>query len=171
MRYLHDRRARGFTLLEALLSSIVLAVCVAAITAPFAAAARNEQVEARRTLAVNLAQEIMEEILALPFDDDLTDYVHHPGPEADESYRMLFDNVDDYDEYAESPGTLTDVMGYVLDCPATADLSRHVTASYVYVSGQDTANLPNFVRIVVEIRYRGQPIVTLTRLIYDMPEP
>lgn len=160
----------GFTLLEALLASVVLAMAVGAMTMPFVAGARNEQDDARRTLAVALAQEMMEEVLAKPFEDD--DEVAHlaVGPDAGERDRSDFDNMDDYDAYEEAAGAIANLDGQVIQDAAAAGLSRHVTASYVYVTGQTTENDPNFLRATVEIRHDGQTIVRLARLVYGMQQ-
>jgi len=163
----HDK---GFTLMESLLAVVILALAVGAITMPFTAGARNEQVDARRTVAVGLAQEMMEEILAKNFEDDLPEFARNPGPDPGETDRSLFDNIDDYDGYEEQPGAIADAQGQVIDDPPTAKLSRHVTTTYVHVSGQDVSEPASFVRIVVEINYSGQLIVQLTRLVYALPD-
>ena len=99
----HEHSVLGFTLIEALLASVVLAASVTAITVPFSSAAQNQHVEARRTQAVALAQELMEEILAQSFADDNPDTARNPGPEMGETDRRLFDNVDDYVNLGNDP--------------------------------------------------------------------
>ncbi len=168
MQLRRTTRRAAFTLFEALLAIAILAMAITAVTMPFSAGAQNEQVDARRSLAVNFAQELMEEILAKPFYDPQSPDVLDPGPETGESGRDGFDNVDDYHGYTEEPGDITGFSGAVLEGPAAYGLSRHATAEYVYVSGQDTDNPPTFIRVVVEIRYQDQPTVTLSRLIYAM---
>ena len=157
----------AFTLIEALLTAVVLAMAVTAILMPFNAGAQNEASDARRTLAVSLAQEMMEEILAKPFEDP-QGHAFSPGPDGDERSRASFDNVDDYHNYNEPAGQIRSFDGAVIDEPAAVNLSRHVTATYVYVNGQDVSADPSFIRVVVEVRHRGVPIVTLTRLVYRM---
>ena len=168
-------RSRGqlvgaFTLLEALLAAVVLALAVTAILVPFNSAARNEQADARLTVAVGVAQEMMEEILAQPFEDDDPDWARHAGPDPGETQRCLFDNIDDYHGYEEPAGRITDIQGQIVEDPAASGLSRHVAAAYVYVSGQDLSEPASFVRVLVEIRYRADPIVRLTRLVYFTPQ-
>jgi len=157
--------AGGFTLLESLLAATVLAMVICAVTVPFTTGVLNEQVNARRTLAVNLAEEMMEEILAKPYEDPQG--ASQVGPEPGENRRSRFDNIDDYNGYTESAGEITDVSGEVVTDPAARNLSRHVTAGYVYVAGQDTDEDASFIRVVVQVRYKDQPIATLTRLVYD----
>lgn len=170
IKVIRARRGKGFTLVEALLASVVLATTIMALTAPFSTAARNDQINARRTLAVSLAQELMEEILAQRFTEADPGLERNLGPDIGETARYLFDNIDDYDGYSDAVGSIADIEGQVIDTPQADGLSRHVTTSYAYVAGQDTSRQPTFVRIVVEVRYQGQAIVTLKRLAYQMPQ-
>ena len=110
-RWKNPVRRRGFTLTEALLASVILTVTITAIIAPFTAGAQNEQVDARRILAVSYAQEMLEEILAKPFDDPDGESV--AGPEVGESERALFDNMDDYHGYSEAEGAIKSFDGEV----------------------------------------------------------
>ena len=158
--------ATGFTLAEALLAAVILALTVTAMTMPFTAAAATEIVETRHTLASALAQEMMEEILAQPFADPQGGV--GVGPEVGETPRNGFDNVDDYDGYSEPAGEIADATGQVVTDSAARELTREVKAVYVYVSGQDTGHPPTFVRVTVTVKYRNNPIVTLTRLVYSM---
>ena len=157
----------AFTLAEVLLAAVVLAIAVTAVTMPFASAARNEQADARGTLAVGLAQEMAEEILARPFGDP--DGASQPGPESGEDTRDLFDNIDDYDGYSEPAGQIATPDGVQMAGPAAVGLSRHVSVTYVYVSGQDTGESPTFARVTVEVRFDGETIATVTRLAYWLP--
>ena len=157
----------GFTLIEALLAATILAMGVAAITMPFTVGAQNEQVDARHTMALCLAQEMMEEILSRPFNDpDGGDRT--PGPEPGETPRSGFDNIDDYHGYTEAAGNVRSRDGRLLTDAAVANLSRRVTVAYVYVQGQDVRQAPTFVRVTVEVLYRNRPTVTLTRLACEL---
>jgi hypothetical protein len=37
----------------------------------------------------------------------------------------------------------------------------------VYVTGQDSAQPPTFLCVTVIVRYKGDPLITLTRLVYN----
>lgn len=164
MRRATPKLGRAFTLAESLMAATILAMAISAVTIPFTAGARNEQVDARRTIASSLASGIMEEILAKPFADP--DGAGDVGPEYDEVSRSDFDNIDDYHGYEEEPGAIRSSGGAIVSDPAATGLSRHVSCEYVYVSGQDGESDPTFIRITVEIRYKDSPTITLTRLSY-----
>jgi len=168
-----SRRQRGgaFTLLEALLAAVILVIAVTAVVMPFTVGMRTQMVEARQTLAVPLAEELMEEVLLRPFEEpyDGDEQAEPPaafGPEAEETSRDQFSAIDDYHGYTDPPGTITDPGGSVIDDPAAEGLSRHVTVAYVYVTGQDPGDPPTFMRVVVEVRHESEPLVTLTRLVH-----
>ncbi len=161
----------GFTLIEALMASVILAIAVAAALMPFTCGARSQDVESRQTLAVSLAQDLMEEILLKPFEepgdgDQLPEPESRFGPDAGEALRSSYSAIDDYHGYTELSGQIIDPAGQVITDAAATGLSRHVTVSYVYVTGQDVTDSPSFMRVVVEIRYNGEPMVTLTRLVH-----
>ncbi len=161
----------GFTLVEALMASVILSIAVAAAFMPFTAGARSQDIEGRQSLAVSLAQDLMEEILLKPFEepndaDQLPEPESRFGPDAGENSRSSYSAIDDYHGYTELPGHVIDPAGQAITDDAAAGLSRHVMVSYVYVTGQDVTEQPNFMRVVVKISYNGQPVVTLTRLVH-----
>ena len=162
MNLIRRKTVAAFTLMESLLAALVLAMTVTAIIMPFTTAARNEQCDGRRTLAVSLAQEMMEEVLSKPFDDPQGP--GEVGPEADETGRGSFDNIDDFDGYNESAGNVSDLSGVASTAPEAVGLSRHVTASYMYLPGQDVAGVPTSVSVTVEVRHDNQPLLALSRL-------
>jgi prepilin-type N-terminal cleavage/methylation domain-containing protein len=154
---------RGFTLIEALLASVILSMAIIAITLPFTASVQQQQADARLSAAATLSQEMMEEVLSRSFD--VEDEPNVPGPESGET-RLTFDHYDDYDGLVEPAGQLRDAKGNLVDDPAAVGLSRHVSVAYVYVSGQSTSADPTFVRVVVEMRRGEETLVRITRLIY-----
>lgn len=93
------RNTAGFTLLEVLLASAILAFCVAAISQAIALGHGQtyEAIHGRR--AVVLAEALLEEVLSLPFADPEGASVM--GPEAGESSRSSYDNCDDFDGFAD----------------------------------------------------------------------
>jgi type II secretory pathway pseudopilin PulG len=144
---------RAFTLLESLLASSLLATAVIGIIVPFVAGAQNQREDARRTLATNLAQELMEEILTKNFSD-----AGGMGHESNETSRSLYDCINDYNTYTEASGQITNNCGNKVTDPAATGLSRTVSVSY-------TATAPIFACIVVEVKYYGTSVAKLTRLV------
>ncbi len=150
------------------MASTMLAMGASAVLLPFTVGAQNEFEDARRTLALYLGRELMEEIISKPFDDpDGTDDM---GPDPAETSRALFDNIDDYDNYKdgykESISSIVGVNDQTIDGVAIEGLQREVDITYIYVSGQDVSEDPNFVRVEVKMEYKGDKILTLRRLVH-----
>jgi len=150
----------GFTLIEALLASVILTLVVGAILMPFTAGAQNAVQNAREVLAANLAQELMEEILSKSFNDP-------DGTNAGETNRMKWDDMRDYNNFSESQGNIKNLSGEIFTDPLASNMSRTAKVESVYVAGQDTSNPPTFLRITVEVRYKGQVIKRISRLVYE----
>lgn len=155
----------GFTLIEALVASVILGFAITAIAAALMAGARQNSASVQYTVAVNLAQSLLDEILARPFSDPQAPSSFSLGPDTGEFARERFDNVDDYDGYAEPSGGLKSPNGTVLDDPTLTGFSRSVSAAYVYLPGQDKGGAPTFIRVEVTVEYDDRPLVTLKRLI------
>lgn len=163
----HPGRRRGVTLLESLLACVLLAAAIGSIIWPFVSAGQAQAHAIRQSQAAALAEEMLEEILACPFDDP--DGPSDPGPEPGEDARSRFDNADDYDGYTEPAGSVRSADGEIFDDPRAGALSRTVHAEYVYVDGQDTRQDPTFLRVTVRVEYLGRDLAELTRLIYRLP--
>ena len=166
MRAKNIQFRRGMTLMEALLASTMLAMGASAVLLPFSVGAQNEQEDARRTLALFLGRELMEEILSKPFADPQGSEAM--GPDGGESSRALFDNIDDYngyqDGYGKSIGRIVGINNETIDGAAIVGLQREVVITYIHVSGQDLGAAPNFVRVEVIMKYMGDELLTLRRM-------
>lgn len=161
----------GFTLIEALVAAVVLALSVAAVTVPFTAGARNQEVELRMAMANGLAEQLMEEILQRSFEepddgDNLAEDESAFGPDAGENGRAQYDAIDDFNGWVEGEGKIRDSAGTLVTDPAARDLSRYAHVEYVTVSGQDASQPRLFFRVTVEVRHEGTPMVTLVRLVH-----
>jgi len=162
------RQASGITLLESLIAATLLAAVVSSVIWPFTAGAQNELAGARVSIASQLAQEMMEEILSKPYEDPQG--AEGLGPDAGESTRDDFDNIDDYHGYTEPAGGVLSFDGEAADDPAAADLSRSVTTAYVHVSGQDASDAPSFISVTVTVSRDGEALAKLTRLVYQVQQ-
>lgn len=65
----HVQTEKGFTLIEALLSSVITAVCVMAVSAAFYGGFQNLRDEGQTLEMVNLAAGKMDELIAMDFAD------------------------------------------------------------------------------------------------------
>jgi Tfp pilus assembly protein PilV len=67
IRQARSRRARGFTLAEALIASVVLACGVVGVAGTLATSAQQTRVLEQNTVALNLARQVLEETAATPY--------------------------------------------------------------------------------------------------------
>ncbi len=140
------RRFGGFTLAEAMMATVVLAIAAAGVLLPFASGAKVRADGLRRTLAAKLSADLMEEIVNTPFDDIVATY-----------------------NYSEPQGQVKDATGTVFTDPAYAKFSRDVSCDYVYVSQQTELEQDqcNFIRVIVRVKYSGREMVSINRLIAE----
>lgn len=135
---------KALTLTEVMIAMVVLTIATAGVVLPYSAGAAVRIDAARRTLAVKLAGDLLEDIVATDFDSI----------------------VDDYDGYGQAVGDFAGGMGSLItaDSATYAGFSRIVSCQYVYVSQQDGTASPNFVRITVSTYYQGQLLASLNCL-------
>ncbi len=154
------RAAReGFTLLESLLASVLLASVITTITMPFVASAQQTAQDARNTYALVMGQEMMEEIISLCNQPQMN---VDQGPPSRPGFRTPLD----YDGYEESAGNITDQRGLVMNDPLATGLTRHVSVESFTVDDQRPEDVDAFLRVRVTIRHHGVSMVSLTRLVF-----
>ena len=89
------RRAAGFTLIEASLTTIIVGTGVLAILAAQQAYHMKNNWATRSSTAMLLANELRERTLSLPVHDPITG-ASNLGPESDETVPLAFDDLDDF---------------------------------------------------------------------------
>jgi Tfp pilus assembly protein PilV len=158
-------RCVGFTLVEALTASVILALCVVAVSVCMRAGHMASQDAGQGQRAVKVAEELAEYILSLPYYDEAG--AEAPGPEADEMSLGAFDNADDFDGYCDPEGVLKDLSGSAY--PAEYQVfTRSVSAQYGDVSVGGLGGPIHGLTVVVEVRDREGRTWDVTRFI---PQP
>jgi prepilin-type N-terminal cleavage/methylation domain-containing protein len=138
-----DRRIRGFTLAEAMMAVVILSMAAAGVLIPFSSGAAVRVEGMRRTLAANLADDLVEKIINTPFDQV----------------------IGSYNGYSEPKGQVKDASGAIFTDSNYANFSRSASCRYVYVPQESSAAAPNFILVTVQVNYNGKPLATLNRLI------
>lgn len=158
-------RQRGFTLFEALLATALLVMVIGAI----AQAVGSGQTQTKTTLAnmrgMALAEALMEEILSKPYADPQGGAT--PGPDAGETTRQLYDNIDDYHGFSETSSNIRDAAGNLYPSQYQ-NYTRSATAAYgtMTVTGMGTALNGITVTVTVTQTPSGGSW-TLTRFVPD----
>lgn len=153
----------GFTLVEALLATTVLAIVSASAALPFVAGVHQANEAARLEQAVALGQALMEEILTRPVLDP-TGRGATPGPESGETARNLFDNIDDFHGYTEQSSGLRDFKNQPINDPTLAGFWRNATVQYVTFANQQAGDANSYAKITVRVWDGNANMVTVTRI-------
>jgi hypothetical protein len=143
-----------------ILSMIVLVTCYTL------AAGQQHVYEGNRiATAARLGRDLLEEITARSYRDPsgTTNF----GPEADELTRAAFDDVDDYQNYNEAPGSLVDATGTPYPA-ADQGFSRKVNVTKAPLSVSDLGGSFNGVTVKVTVQAPTGQQWVFTRFI---PEP
>jgi type II secretory pathway pseudopilin PulG len=93
--------ARAFTLVESTMAVLIVSGVLVASLGTFGAIGRSRQVQVERAEAFGVAERIMAEVLQCRFQEAVG--VTTLGPDAGETVRTAFDDVDDYDNWQTSP--------------------------------------------------------------------
>ena len=160
------RRSRaGFTLAEAMIASIVLAVATIGISSSIGASYQQDQSVQQMSTAIALNRQLMEEISAKPFDDP--NGTSALGPETGESTRSLYDNVDDYNGYSEGLGALVDRNGTLYPTNDQQFTRAVVVASVTQTVTNLGGDIPGLT-VTITLTHRSGEVWTFARFI---PKP
>ena len=155
----------AFTLVEAVLAMLVVALMLVAALNAVSATKAAELAFTDRTRGAMLAQALLDEVLSREYEDpDASEPVF--GPDAGETTRASFDDVDDYANWTESPpqnldGTnMTDLAGW----------TRSVVVERVdgaNPSGPAAGAETGLKRVTVTVRRGARTVAQLTALTAD----
>ncbi len=135
---------KGFSLAEAMIATVVLGIAAAGMLLPFTGGAALRAEGAHRTLAAKLASDLMEEIVKTPFDQIVSSY-----------------------NYTEPQGQVKDASGVEFGDPMYANFSRDVSCEYVRVPQESETGEFKFICVTVWVKYNGNEIISLSRLISE----
>jgi prepilin-type N-terminal cleavage/methylation domain-containing protein len=158
------RQCRGFTLVEALLASTILAIVASAALLPFAAGMQQVNAAAELEQATALGEALMEEVLARPFFEP-DQVAPTPGPDASETNRLEYKSVDDFSGFSESSGDLRNFEDNTITDPAVAGFWRTVSIQYVTFPNQDPSDVNSFMHVQVKVYRETALLVTLDRIV------
>lgn len=161
-------RERGFTLAEALLATALLAITVAAIASPFAAAYKQTTQGSELTQANSLARELMEEVATRPFVDP-TDGSTTLGPESGENSKSKYDNIDDFNGYKDNTSNMTGENGTAIAWNGHGVYKRSVAVEYRATPSGSATSSGNFAVVTVTVETPSGKQATLQRLFCRYP--
>jgi len=153
--------AAGFTIVEAAISTIIVAVMLTVALNTVGASRLTQRRAALTSRGCQFAEILMSEILQQNYQDPGANPVF--GPESDESTttRAAFDDVDDYNGWSGAP---TAKDGTAL--PNSAGWTQSVTVEWIDRLSPSTVRTTetNAKRITVVTKYNNVPQVTLVAI-------
>lgn len=166
-------RTRGFTMMEVLAATAILAFVTAVITHAVSAGHVQTQDSRHQIRALFLAEALMDEIIRLPYADP-DDGAVTRGPEAGESTRAAYDNADDYHGYPaqssiETSSTILDLHGVAY--PAVYQgFTRTVSCQYTTQTVSELGGAMDGLLITVNVQDPTGRMWTLTHFMMDDTE-
>ncbi len=122
---------------------VLLGIAAAGVLLPFGGGAAIQAEGWHKTLAAKLANDLLEQVVATPFDQTVTTW----------------------NGYTEPQGQVKDANNVAFADPMYAAFSRRVSCDYVRVLPQQWFSPVCFVVASVEVCYQGRPVAVLDRLI------
>ena len=149
---------RGITLVETVLSLLILGGAFVAALNTIASARGAQAVVTQRQFGLTLAEDLMAEILSKPFYHEGASV----GPEADEMAafnRSLFDDMDDFHSWSSSPPVDPDGEKIA----GAEGYSRQVEVTYVELSNPSSTSYSDqgVMRITVTVKFGRKVVATL----------
>jgi len=157
-------RVNGFTLVEALIATVVLAIATVAVAQMLGTSAQQAAAMRHQAKSLELARQLMEEISSKPINDSTG--AISLGHESGENSRSQYDQIDDYNGYTDNSDAITMLDGSTVGYEDGVRYYRSVTVQYRNTpSGASTA-VPTapFCVVTVTVGPLGAETVSLTRL-------
>jgi hypothetical protein len=160
------KRFRAFTAFEVLLATAILAFISIAVSNAMMAG-RQQTSNAQYTMYASLlGQELMEEIVRLPFNDPSG--FNNPGPDSGETSRAQYNAQDDYSGYTDGAGTskanITDLAGNAYGTPYQT-FTRAVTMTAANYTPTGWGRTVNGWLVTVTVSRGGQTYATIEQFV------
>jgi MSHA pilin protein MshD len=159
------RQASGFTLVEAIISVLIVGILFLAALQAAASARVADYLVANRNRGALLAQGLMDEITQKAYKNSTNPLF---GPESGEASRSAFNDVDDYHGWSESPPQNPDGTSL----PDYANWTRTVTVEWVpstNLTGPPSGSETGLKRITVTVKFRDKPVASAVALRANAP--
>jgi len=156
------RRPAAFTLAEALIASVVLAICVVGVAAALASSSEQSMATDDAAITTALGKQLLEEIAAKPFP--IAGVTTNPGWTDGNANRATYDDAADYNGYADST-PITTLSGVIINPGST--YKRTVT--FVQrINPSDTPGAGDFGLITVAVTGPSGATTLFSRLIANV---
>jgi type II secretory pathway pseudopilin PulG len=153
---------RGFTLAEALIASVVLALSVVGIASALACSSQQSIATDQAAITTALGKQLLEEIAAKPFP--ITGVTTNPGWSDGNHNRATYDDAADYNGYSDST-PITTLSGATINPGGT--YTRSVTFTQ-RINPSDTPGTGAFALITVAVTDPAGATTLFSRIISNV---
>lgn len=154
------RRRRGFTLLEGLIASVILAILVLGVAGSLSAAYQQSHVVSTNATAVLLARQLADEIVSKPFSP--TDTLGSGGLAS----RSLFTDVSNYNNYSDTSTSIPLLAGGSVDVTGSEAYNRSVSVTVGAQPSIDSVSpATDFAIVTVTVTCPNGQIVSIPELV------
>jgi len=157
-------RRRGFTLVESLIASVVLAVAVVGIAGTIAASYQQSKDQVSVAEATQLARQLIEEISARPFEVPAGSASNAVGWSGGNANRSLYDDVSDYDGYTDDSTAIAIPGGGTRSFGTAGPYTRSVSVTSGPVPQGHTAPAVDFKHVKVTVTRPRGPAITISKV-------
>ena len=163
-RFTRSRSRPAFSVIEALMASVVLAIAVVGVAGPLAASGEQAQMVRERGAALTLARQLLEEIASKPLCDGGTTCRLGPETSTGETSRDKFDSADDYHGYTDKTDHLSTLAGQTVFFAAGKAYTRAVTVEYRATLAGNATTSGDFGLVTVNVTTPQNQTITISRL-------
>jgi len=151
-------RRAGFTLLEGLIASVVLAILVLGVAGSVSTSYQQSQSVRATSTSVTLARQLAEEIVSKPYDS--TDALGTGGT------RSTFTNVSAYNNYSDTSDALPLLSGGTLDVTGSDRYTRQASVAVgAQPSNDATSPTSDFAIVTVNVTGPDGEIISIPEFV------
>jgi prepilin-type N-terminal cleavage/methylation domain-containing protein len=153
------RRARGgFTLMEGLIASVVLAILALGVIGSVSTAYEQSEYVHDGATAITLARQLMDEIVSKPYSSS--------NPLGTGGTRSTFTNVCAYNKYSDASESMPLLSGGTLDVTGSESYARSVSVAEGNKPSIDTLSpATDFATVTVTVTYPNGQTVSIPEIV------
>jgi prepilin-type N-terminal cleavage/methylation domain-containing protein len=154
------RQRRGFTLLEGLVASVILAILVLGVAGSLSAAYQQSAVVDANATGILLARQLADEIVSKPFSP--SNSLGSGGLTS----RGLFTDVSNYNNYSDTSTSIPLLGGGSVDATGSEAFARSVSVAVGAQPSMDSVSAPdNFAIVTVTVTCPNGQTVSIPELV------
>ncbi len=146
-----------------MIASVVLAASVIGISGVLSASYKQSDIRGNMNTALELAQQLMEEIASTPMDVP-AGQANKPGWSAGQTDRTQYDTIDDFNGFTDTSGSIQAWDGSMLDLGDGGSYTRTVTVTSNALPTGMTGTAGDFMLVTVTVQMPHSQSISISQL-------